>query len=105
MVALIAADPRLLPGGGQWRPPVLALPRRTLRARDQCATLVRAGAVRMNRQLLVGWAKALARPCCRLQPLVRCAHAFLLLRFVTRGHGARADLLRVMAVPAPLPTL
>src|SRR5215470_12306270 len=50
MVALAAADPRLLPGGGRRRPPFLALPRRTLRARDQCATLVRTGAVRVNNQ-------------------------------------------------------
>src|SRR5262245_4029881 len=48
MVALIAADPRLLPRGGRRRPPLLALPGGTLRARDQCAALVRAGAVRMN---------------------------------------------------------
>src|SRR5262245_36237293 len=48
MVALAAADPRLLPGGGRRRPPLLALPRGPLRARDQCAALVRAGAVRVN---------------------------------------------------------
>src|SRR5437899_2074847 len=48
MVALTATDPRLLPGGGRRRPPFLALPRGSLRARDQCATLVRARAVRVN---------------------------------------------------------
>src|SRR5262245_59731851 len=48
MVALIAANSRLLPGGVRRRPPVLALPRGALRARDQCATLVRARAVCMN---------------------------------------------------------
>src|SRR5262245_26748953 len=60
MVALIAADPRLLPGGRRRRPPLLALPRGTLRARDQYAALVRAGAVRVNsnRQIiLINWAR------------------------------------------------
>src|SRR5215813_2135036 len=48
MVAFTAANPRLLPGGGRRRPPLLALPRGALRARDQFAALVRARAVRMS---------------------------------------------------------
>src|SRR5207245_1281546 len=107
MVALIAVDPRLLSGGGWRRPPLLALPRGTLRARDQCATLVRAGAVRMRNiahsNCRVGKGAGTAFPCGD-SSRAPCP------RVTSRSNkNAWAQRTRALicgtAVPAPLPTL
>src|SRR5215510_1627863 len=92
MVALIAANSRLLSGGGRRRPPVLALPRGALRARDQCATLVRARAVCMN-------SNQTCRPCdCRDPVDVSRPVARPLTQTFLGKHGLR---LRHGGTPSP----
>src|SRR5689334_3366470 len=109
MVAHITANPRLLPGRGRRGPPLLALPRRTLRARDQYAALVRAWVVCMNsnahsdRRVGKGVGNTITRSKAYRTPCPRVVDRNKYAR--TRGHGAREASICGTTVPTPLPTL